>query len=174
MSVDHNVYLGPYIACVYQPVERMNQVYFCSQTEGLQLPDPRGRGTAHRVTSSDKFCSQCGSSISTKMVATGKFNSNVDQGALRQAINERLYEASSMGGGEFGAPNTEYWLSNVRDTITRQTKLDSYEETALSITPELIQAEIQCLEKFFSKEIEILKQHYKSVQVVWGLLAYCN
>jgi len=161
MGVDQSFYFGPYVECVYVPVPVTDTAYHCAQD------------VKHPVSSGDKFCRSCGAGVKAKHVKTDKVTSNVDWETLREEIDEKLYEANSMG-GQFGAPNTDYWLSNVRDGITRSMRLGKYEEDAQEITAEIIQSEIATVEKFFAKEIEVLRKHYKSVRVAWGILSYCH
>jgi hypothetical protein len=161
MGVDQSFYFGPYVECVYEPVPVIDTAYRCAQD------------AKHTVSSGDKFCRSCGAGVKATHVKTDRVKSNINWDALNKEVNDRLYEASSMC-GNFGEPNTDYWLSNVRDGITRHTNLGKYEEDAQEITPELIRAEIAVMEKFFAKEIEALRKHYKSARVTWGVLSYCH
>lgn len=161
MGVDQSFYFGPYVECVYEPVPVIDTVYRCAQD------------VKHSVSSGDKYCRTCGAGVKANHIKTDKVTSNLDWESIDKEIHDRLYQARSMC-GNFGAPNTAYWLSNVRDGIIRSTKVGKHEEGNQQITPELIQSEIAILEKFFTKEIEVLRKHYKSVRVVWGILSYCH
>jgi hypothetical protein len=161
MGVDQTFYYGPYIKCTYEGKPGTRKVFYCLQD------------ILHKVSSQDTFCSACGSQVMSKTETTGKTISDVCTWEIATEIDERLYPASSMGGA-FGEAKTDYWKSNIRDTISRNTSLEQYEEASLEVTPELVQSEIAALSAFFPKEIEILKKHYKDVRVVWGILSYCN
>jgi len=161
MGVDQSFYFGPYVECIYEPVPVTDTVYHCAQD------------MKHSVSSGDKYCRACGAGVKPKHIKTAKVTSDIDWHSVGKEISDKLYPVSSMC-GDFGAPSTAYWLSNVHDGITRSTRLGKYEEDAQQITPELIQAEIGILEKTFAKEIEVLRKHYKSVRVVWGILSYCH
>lgn len=166
MGIDQTFYFGPYVECVYEPVPVVDTVYQCSQDAKHSV----GQG----LCSNDKFCRSCGAGVKAKHVKTDRVSNNIDWKTLREEIDERLYEASSMG-GQFGAPNTDYWLSNIRnDGLTRTNRLGKHEEDAQEIGSELISTEIATMEKIFAKEIEALRKHYKSVRVAWGILSYCH
>lgn len=161
MGVDHNIRLGTYVECKYQPVESVDTQYHCSK-------DP-----SHRPSSGAKFCATCGTAISEKLVKTGRFVSPIDTWEISKELKDRLYSAHSMG-GHFGEASTEYWIPNISWGGSLEESLSKYEEAAVAVDPTVMASDIALFSKFFEAEIAVLRKHYQSVTVRWGLLAYCS
>ena len=160
MGVDHHIFIGPYAECIYPTVGVMKTVLECKGN------------TLHKPLEGNKFCFQCGAEVVVKSVETDKTCAAFDAWEISEEVKERLHHASSMSSREIGAPNTDYWMSNLGDSDG--ISLDRYEQTVEPINTVRIYNETARFHQEFEKELAVLREHYISVTVKWGLVAYCS
>ena len=156
MGVDHNIFLGPYAECVYPTVGVMRTVLECKGN------------TLHKPLEGNKFCFQCGAEVVVKAVDTGETCPDVDKWEIIEEVDQRLHCANE----NIGEPNTHYWMSNM--VSCSGIGLDRYEERVEAITAVNIYNDVAQFHQEFEKELAVLRKHYLSVTVKWGLVAYCS
>jgi hypothetical protein len=155
MSVDRNVYIGPYAECVYKQEKTTEERTGCVNA----------KCKAHREESADAFCSKCGKATSTFTVEvdeepadvadlTDETLSAADSGAYQDSI-DRTYVIPNMR--RKGAPK----LEDVED-------LDG----AIDLRTRDMAAECAWYEQAFAKELGALRPAFASVEVKWGLLQW--
>lgn len=161
MSVDFNVYLGPYVRAIPKMKEQFRADRRCSSGE-----------CRIRAAQVGHFCPACGKPMETYQRATGYMvpdysgadpSAEVD-GAL---INWFMQTAR--------ASRVEIWFPN-RNEQPRTFLIENYtnNEIPFEQVEQFRKAELTWLNVEHGVHIEILRKHYITVELAWGLLTWAD
>ena len=160
MSVNHYVYLGPYLECEYLVVEAERFKKACDNSDCHMYNFPFGATAV--------FCSGCGQPLS--MIPYITMDPSVDAWLLADEIDEAL-----------SIVPTEYirldkfvhiWIPNKARSEPREFYVDPLTDlqvTPLDILPDEERAWLSCT---FEQEIDVLRRHYERCDIMWGLIVY--
>ena len=157
MGVEQNFRIGPYLKCIDQGMPQTSTVRFCPTDASHKSGD-------------QPFCSFCGSAITEQFQTfPGKLARSVSSGDISNEVDSRLVPLS-----ELGERLEDYWVSNLLNDGVWDLNLEMYQNVSEEINPEIIPEGIARFTEFFAPELGILKKHYASVEVCWGVLGWCS
>jgi hypothetical protein len=165
MGIDQNFYVGPFVKSRETGTIRTETVRFCSGDSS------HARGA--EIKNKDAFCSSCGSQIIEQLQTfPGELRSTVSAWDVATEFDELLTHISGMC--DFGDKLTDYWISNRNNDGMWSLDLEMYTTTLQEISPEIIVEGKQKFADHFAPELEILRKHYASVEICWGVLGWCS
>lgn len=161
MSIDYSTYVGPYVRCAVGTKESAEERQSCTNiacsNSGLHM--------------TESYCPQCGIQIGP--ITVRRMSDAVDDGDIRDAIDERLVTASGDAYMDWAKANSSHlWKPNVGD-IGRH--LEGKEDFYLAdITAERVENERVGFEEYFAPELAKLRSAYgeAAVSVRWGVIQY--
>jgi hypothetical protein len=154
MSVDTNIYLGPYVRCKKEYVPITEERKGCPKCKS--------------DFQAGSFCAVCGGKTGTFRVEME--TEKVEPFAFTAALKERLYFAGANT--EF-SNDFEFYLPNVSiPGIDREKRLDGDENICQAIDSDQISEEKRVFSKFFSKELAKIKKAYGEYFIEWGVLKW--
>ena len=149
MSSHFNVYLGPYIVCEWEKVEKKEFRYYCPSCQTDKEPTLGGR-----------FCPLCGSEYKYVNIPRLIHNTlfNFDESEMLTSVNE---ESNSP----FGT-----LISNM--TFSDLANKDGEDFPHVPITQEMITKSLAEFSEKFIDTIENVRKNTKSVDIRFGLVQY--
>lgn len=155
MSIDHQVYVGPYVACKVSKAQHTRRERQCLQCHQPRLSAP--------------FCFACGGRVD--WVETPIEADAVNEDEVSQALDEVL----SPLPGDNPYDGWHFWFVNVPSRWGgRELWFDEDDETLLQepIWGKLIGDEIDRFEAVFAAELKTLHKLYDkdNVEVRWGVV----
>jgi len=160
MGVDQNFLIGPFAKCRDAGMPNTGIVRFCSN-DG-----------SHKVEQGKSFCSTCGKGITEQPQTFPGLTASVNAWDIADECKERITHVSGMC--EFGEKLTDYWISNLTNDGIWSLALEMYTDALQEISPEVITEGKAKFTEFFAPELEILRKHYASVEICWGVLGWCS
>lgn len=159
MGIDQNFYIGPFAKCRDAGIPKTKKIRFCPGD------------SSHRALG--EFCSSCGSKIADQLQTfPGESAQSVSSWDVAEECDERITPISGMC--EFGEKLHSYWTSNRNNDGIESTSLEMYDTTIREIAPDAIEEGKAKFAEVLAPEIEILKKHYASVEICWGILGWCS
>lgn len=163
MSVDFNVYLGPYVRATPKMKEQFRADRRCSSKE-CQV----------RAAQVGHFCPACGKPMETYQRATGYMVADYGDVVPSEEVDDSLISHFFL---QTNAPTShvEIWLSNHRGQ-PREFVLENYStnEIPFEQVEQFRKAELTWLNVEHGVHIEILRKHYITVELAWGLLTWAD
>lgn len=164
MGVDQNIHIGPYLKCLDAGIPKTKKIRLCSANPSDRIGAPGER---------NNFCPTCGSEIVEQLQTfPGEVVRSVSPWDIAGAFDERITPVQGMC--EFGKELESYWTSNKIDDGVWSVSIDMYDQVIQELKPETLTEGRAKFAEVFASEIEILKSHYASVEICWGILSWCS
>lgn len=152
MSVDYNVFLGPYLEVMHVPTRK---------TEDL---------CGHEVDEGVKFCPECGTAQASR------FREYLSSSATMEWFYEHEDDSESLRVVNAGEKGKEFYITNLLRPDSREMSFDpKHEETVQDLSEVNIAAERAGFKREFGSVIlkmEELSRH--PVKLKWGLLIWAD
>ena len=159
MSIDKNIYIGPYAVVPKEQVEKAVSVDGCQKCK--------------TENGKDGFCSKCGAKRTTykKVVKVNR----VDDWDLSDKMKERLISPHPMS--SFLSATEEFWIPNVDiPGIKRQVHFSGGtagdDQRVIPMSENMMGIEEKAFREFFKDDLETIKDAYSKLDVKWGLIIY--
>lgn len=158
MGVNYYLYVGPFVKCKQQTVERDVDLEGCAKC---------------RREHTCSFCSKCGSERSTYTVKMKA--KNVDCGDIEEAFEQARLDYVAFSEIDAEKPEGELWLiPNLFEAPGRL--CDAKDDLVIEhddIEPE---DDMKTLEAMYPKHFNVLRDLYGSeyVTMSWGIITYAN
>lgn len=153
MSVDHNLYVGPYAVCQNSEITGARSIALCSKKS---CKNYKQELTSH-------FCPDCGSEVNESRIPVAIRSVNTQN----LDVKSRLYSPDDIDSGDL----TDIWLPNVKYDVARR-DIDHL-NGAVPLSVDHL-AEVDLFIKAFRPELAALETAYgkESVSVQWGIVGY--
>ena len=155
MSIDRNIYLGPYLACTFKLVDRTKDYAGC----------PKCKKSIHT-----KHCPDCGSPKG--MYQDTKTVPSVDEWKVSEDVNECFSMATSSAKR---LKNEHIWVINRSVGFEdRKLHLEDVGELCLDVNSLNIEKELAWFCMNYNSELLEIGASYESTEIKFGLVVWCS
>jgi len=156
--VDYNVRVGPFVVCKTGKAEKTKTLFGCVKCKKSK---ERHLG----------FCDKCGTKLGEFVVTY--IDDKVDDFEVMEHIKDRLFTANVFEYSKI--EGVHVYLSNIKYGEKREADVGPPDFNGMQeIDPRDVPEEIVRFETRFEKDLKYMRSLYASVEVKWGILAWCS